>query len=64
MKAAQIKIELTMDVEVDDSTSLDEATKIALFTCEAETSIKTSVLDKLHGSDVINCEVLDAEFID
>ena len=64
MQQAIIKIELEMTVDVDDSTTIEEAQQIALFECEAESSIHNSILDKMEDRDVVSYEVLNAEFAD
>ena len=64
MKQAIIKIEMTMTVDVDDSTTLDEATDIALFECEAIGNIKGAVLDKMEDREVTNYSVEEAEWLD
>lgn len=64
MRVAIITIEMTIAVEVDDSTTLKEATDIVLFECDAISGINTNVLDKMEGRDVTNYSVEDAEWLD
>jgi len=64
MQKALIKIEITMSVDVDDSTTLEEATDIALFECGASSGIKSAILDKMQDNEIYSHEVLDAEFAD
>ena len=64
MKEAIITIEIAMSVEVDDSTTLEEATDIALFECEAIGNIKSAVLDKMEDRDVTSYSVEYAEWLD
>ena len=64
MKQALIKIEITMSVDVDDSTTLEEATDIALFECGASSGVQTALLDKMQDNEIYTYEVLDSEFAD
>ena len=64
MKTAIVTIEIEVQLEVDNSTTIEEAKQIALFECEAISSIGTDVFTKMDDRDVIGHEVTNAEFID
>jgi hypothetical protein len=64
MKHALITVEITIMVNVDDSTTKEEATDIALFECEAIGNIKGVILDKMKGREVTSYCVNDFDWLD